>query len=116
MTEDDRKRMLALARAKGFAITPDDVRQRFGDEPLTPEDILAALDDKADSMEVTVETPDEELNRFLYGDVEYEDMSNEQKRIVEAGENIAGAFPQGFSRDELSAWFDVRFPPKSDEN
>jgi hypothetical protein len=116
MTEDDRKRMLALAKAKGFAITPDDVRRRFGDEPLTPEDILAALDDKADSMEVTAETSDEELNRFLFGDIKYEDMTDEQKRIVEAGENIAGAFPQGLSPDDLSAWFDARFPPKSDED
>src|SRR5271155_4288413 len=98
MTEDDRKRMLTLAKAKGFAITPDDVRRRFGDEPLTPEDILAALDDKADSMEVTAETSDEELNRFLFGDVEYDDMTDEQKRIVDAGETIAGAFPQGLTR------------------
>jgi hypothetical protein len=116
MTEDDLKRMLTLARAKGFAITPHDVRRRFGDEPLTPEDILAALDDKADSMEVTAETSDEELNRFLFGDVEYKDMTNEQKRIVEACESIAGAFPQGLSRDELSAWFDARFPTKSNED
>jgi len=116
MTEDDRKRMLALARAKGFAITPDDVRRRFGYEPLTPEDILAALDDKADSMEVTAETSDEELNRFLFGDVEYDDMTDERTRIVDAGETIAGMFSPGLTREELSSWFDARFPTKSSED
>jgi hypothetical protein len=43
-------------------------------------------------------------------------MTDDQKCIVEADENIAGAFPQGLSREELSAWFDARFPPKSDED
>lgn len=37
-------------------------------------------------------------------DIEYDDMTDEQKRIVDAGEHIAGTFPQGLSDEELSAW------------
>ena len=44
--------------------------------------------------------------------VELEDMTDEQKRIVAAGESIAGSIPQGLSRDQLSAWFDTQFPTK----
>jgi hypothetical protein len=44
--------------------------------------------------------------------VELEDMTDEQKRIVAAGETIAVSIPQGLSRDQLSAWFDTQFPTK----
>jgi hypothetical protein len=44
--------------------------------------------------------------------VELEDMTDEQKRIVAAGETIAGSIPQGLSRGQLSAWFDTQFPTK----
>jgi hypothetical protein len=60
------ERKLALAKSKGYAITPDDVKRRFGDQPLTPQEILAAV--PVDSMEVTSETSDEELSRFLFGE------------------------------------------------
>ena len=64
------ERKLALARAKGFAITPEDVRRRFGDRPLTSEDIFRALADAphARSIEVDANTSDEELDAFLFGD------------------------------------------------
>jgi hypothetical protein len=70
MTEDApcTKRLLALARSKGFAITADDVRRRFGDEPLTPEAVLQALATTATApaMEVDANTPDADLDAFLF--------------------------------------------------
>jgi hypothetical protein len=44
--------------------------------------------------------------------IELADMTDEQKRIVEAGETIAGSFPQGLTREQLSAWMDARFGNK----
>jgi len=41
--------------------------------------------------------------------IEWEDMTDEQKRIVEAGQTIAGTFPQGLSKADLSAWIMQRF-------
>jgi hypothetical protein len=41
--------------------------------------------------------------------VEYADMTDAQKRIVDAGDAIAGQFPEGLTRDELSAWIRERF-------
>jgi len=57
------------AQKKGFAVTADDVRRRFGDEPLTPEAVLQALATavSASSMEVDANTPDAELDAFLFG-------------------------------------------------
>jgi len=64
------ERKLALAKSKGYAITPDDVKRRFGDQPITPEDILQALATAASapSMEVDASTTDAELNAFLFGE------------------------------------------------
>ena len=61
--------MITVAQMKGFAVTADDVRRRFGDEPLTPEDVLYALATAASapSMEVDANTPDAELDAFLFG-------------------------------------------------
>jgi hypothetical protein len=42
--------------------------------------------------------------------VELDDMTDEQKRIIESGQTIGGTFPHGLTRDELSAWMDQRFP------
>jgi len=52
---------------------------------------------------IAPQTPNEQV-------VELADMTDEQKRIVAAGDNIAGSIPQGLSRDQLSAWFDAQFP------
>jgi len=41
--------------------------------------------------------------------IDYADMTPEQQRIVDAGQTIAGSFPSGLSRDELSAWIRKRF-------
>jgi hypothetical protein len=41
--------------------------------------------------------------------IEYEDMTDEQKRIVDAGNTIAGTFPTRLTRDELSAWMKETF-------
>jgi hypothetical protein len=41
--------------------------------------------------------------------IEFDDMTDEQKRIVEAGQTIAGSFPQGQSKEALSAWIMERF-------
>jgi hypothetical protein len=42
--------------------------------------------------------------------IEYTDMTDEQKRIVDAGnEPIAGTFPTGLTRDEMLAWITQRF-------
>lgn len=41
--------------------------------------------------------------------VNYEDMSEEGQRIVDAGNTIAGTFPTGLSREELAAWIEKRF-------
>lgn len=41
--------------------------------------------------------------------IDYADMTDEQKRIVDAGDQIAGTFPQGMTREQLSAWMDERF-------
>ena len=52
------------------------------------------------------------LERELSSDavVEYEDMTEEQQRIVDAGNAPpAGRFPTGLSRDELIAWMKTRF-------
>jgi hypothetical protein len=43
--------------------------------------------------------------------VEYADMTDEQKRIVDAGDEIAGQFPEGLTKAELSAWIKQRFLP-----
>jgi hypothetical protein len=39
--------------------------------------------------------------------LEYSDMTDEQKRIVDAGE-IAGAFPGNMTKEELAAWIRER--------
>lgn len=64
------ERKLALAKSKGYAITADDVKRRFGDQPITPEDILQALATAASApfMEVDASTTDAELNAFLFGE------------------------------------------------
>lgn len=43
--------------------------------------------------------------------IEYADMGDEGQRIVDAGDQdqIAGTFPQGMTREQLSAWMDERF-------
>jgi hypothetical protein len=44
--------------------------------------------------------------------IEFEDMTDEQKRIVEAGQSIAGSFPHGQPKEALSAWIMQRFLTK----
>jgi hypothetical protein len=34
-------------------------------------------------------------------------MADEQKRIIDAGNVIAGTIPKSLSREELRAWLDV---------
>ena len=34
--------------------------------------------------------------------VEYENMTDEQKRIVDAGDEVAGLFPEGLTREQLA--------------
>lgn len=46
-------------------------------------------------------TPEQMVKKLS---VEYDDMTDEQKRIVDAGQQIAGAFPQGLSREDLTLW------------
>jgi len=42
-------------------------------------------------------------------DISYGDMTDEQKRIVDAGRTIEAGFPSGLSCDELVAWVRDRF-------
>ena len=44
--------------------------------------------------------------------IKLEDMTPEQRRIIEAGQTIAGSFPVGLSKEELSKWIQDRFLPK----
>jgi hypothetical protein len=44
--------------------------------------------------------------------IEFDDMTDEQQRIIEAGQTVAGSFPQGMSKQELSAWIMQRFITK----
>jgi hypothetical protein len=62
--------LIALAKELGYAVTVNDVRQKFGDDPLTPEIVLQALEDAAmvPAKEIDANTPDEELDRFLFGE------------------------------------------------
>ena len=39
-----------------------------------------------------------------WGTVEHEDMTPEQQRIVDAGDEVAGQFPEGLTKEQLSAW------------
>jgi hypothetical protein len=55
----------------------------------------------------------EELEDF--SDIEYDDMTDEQKRIVDEGNIIAHQAPQGLSREEMSAWLDATFPTSEAE-
>lgn len=59
---------LESARSKGYAITADDVRRRFSDQPLTPEMVLQALESAAmaPAMQVNAHTLDAELDAFLF--------------------------------------------------
>jgi hypothetical protein len=41
--------------------------------------------------------------------VDYADMTDEQKRIVDAGDEIAGQFPDGLTKEQLSARIRERF-------
>ena len=41
--------------------------------------------------------------------IQYDDMTDEQKLIVDAGEKIAGQFPDDLDREDLSAWIKARF-------
>jgi hypothetical protein len=53
---------------------------------------------------------DAQWEQFWAGQVvEYADMTDEQKRIVDAGNEIAGTFPTGLTREELIAWMKERF-------
>jgi hypothetical protein len=48
--------------------------------------------------------------------VEYEDMADEGRRIVDAGDQIGGTFPSGLTNEELGAWIDRQFlTPDSDD-
>jgi|GEM_PF-1807656 len=41
--------------------------------------------------------------------IEYEDMTEAQRRIVDAGETVAGEIPLGLSSEERFAWLMERF-------
>lgn len=45
----------------------------------------------------------------LQREVTYDQMTDEQKRIADAGNEIAGTFPQGLTKDEFIAWMMQRF-------
>jgi hypothetical protein len=49
-----------------------------------------------------------EVYPCLNGKIEYDAMADEQKGIVNAGSQIAGQFPDGLSKVELSAWIKER--------
>lgn len=42
-------------------------------------------------------------------EVRYDAMTDEQKRIVDGGRTVAGQFPTGLSKADLSAWNRNRF-------
>jgi hypothetical protein len=46
-----------------------------------------------------------------WGTIEYENMTDEQKRIVDAGNELAGQFPEGLTKEQLSAWIRDPFAP-----
>ncbi len=52
------------------------------------------------------DTPDEMIDAL---EIELADMGEEGQRIVAAGNEIAGVFPSGLTRDELSAWMKKTF-------
>jgi hypothetical protein len=90
----------------------------------TPEDMQAAiLADIATaeaggypSMEVDKDTPDSELDAFLFGDqaeiIEYEQMAPSAQAIVDGG-NVdlkdCISMPMGMTREEMSAWLKEQF-------
>lgn len=41
--------------------------------------------------------------------IEYEDMSDEAQRIVDAGQTYGGTIPQGLTFEELVAWLKATF-------
>jgi hypothetical protein len=50
-------------------------------------------------------------NEFLEAirkEIGYDAMTDEQKRIVDAGDEIAGQFPEGLTKEELSVWIKNR--------
>jgi hypothetical protein len=42
-------------------------------------------------------------------EIGHDDLTDEQQRIVDAGNEIAGQFPEELRKDELSAWIKDRF-------
>jgi hypothetical protein len=54
------------------------------------------------------DTPDEFLEA-IRTEIGYDAMTDEEKRIVDAGNQIAGRFPERLSKGELSAWIKERF-------
>lgn len=60
--------MMSTDSNGSYAVSTDDVRQRFGDEPFTADDVLQALASATmcHGMDVDSTTPDDELDAFLF--------------------------------------------------
>jgi hypothetical protein len=41
--------------------------------------------------------------------IDYADMTEEQQRIVDAGAEIIGQFPEGTTKEDIAAWIKARF-------
>jgi hypothetical protein len=54
------------------------------------------------------DTPDEFLEA-IRTEIGYDAMTDEEKRIVDAGNQIAGRFAEMLSKGELSVWIKERF-------
>lgn len=121
-----------LAKAKEYVIqagvkafveqegmTPEAARERVEKALNSPARFHIPTMEELETMAVEYDNMTDELyhGKFAVIDefqgtrvVEYEMMGEEGQRIVDAGETIAGSFPQGMTRDELSVWLDEKFP------
>ena len=64
-------------------------------------------DQEIDYSTITREVTDL-LKRFDPA-IEYDQMGEEGQRIIDAGDQIAGKFPTGLTREQLAAWMKERF-------
>ena len=89
-----------------WVIDPDEAEECR----LAAEEFANATPEQRDAMIEMVQQAGRSIRGYWMGEmlgwgtIEYENMSGEQRRIVDAGDEIAGQFPEGVTKEQLSAW------------
>jgi hypothetical protein len=105
---DEAQRTELDAETAGINLCMTDIRKQIRRQII--DDLIA--EGKTGREARAIRHADRKQRREVYlclnGKIEYDAMTDEQKRIVNAGSQIAGQFPDWLSKVELSAWIKER--------